>query len=166
MGLGIAEIRCYHQYPKTTSYQHMKLLDRGEDILLSWWGYLGPQDRSMLTSKNTKDSYVQKEWGKVASGMQYQGHERRDWRTYGQVYRCHFPWQRCDWIFLVWWEHKWSIVFAVCQGKVSPYFQQRDIRKESCFCKMETRPKIASCARKLWIKSLTDYLWYPLGPLI
>ena len=37
------------------------------------WGYLGRQDRSMPTSKEIKDSYVQKEGGKVASGMQYQG---------------------------------------------------------------------------------------------
>ena len=42
--------------------------------------------------------------------------------TCGQVYGCYFPWQRCDWMFLVWRDHKWRIVFAVCQEQVSPYF--------------------------------------------
>ena len=42
---------------------------------------MGPQDRSMLASKNIKDSYMEKERGRVASGMQYQGKERRNWRT-------------------------------------------------------------------------------------
>ena len=64
MGLGIAEIdRCYPQYPKSTFYWQMKLLV-WEDIRLSWWSYLGPQNRSIPTSKDTKDSYVEKERGK------------------------------------------------------------------------------------------------------
>ena len=32
------------------------------------------------------------------------------------------------------------------------------IRKESCFCNMETPPIIARCPRNLWIKHLADYL--------
>ena len=91
---------------------------------LSWWGWLGPQDRSMPTSKDTKDLYVEKERVRVTSGMQYQGEERRDCRTHGQVCGCHFPWQRCHWVFSVWRECKLRIVFAVCKGQVFPFFQQ------------------------------------------
>ena len=40
----------------------------------------------MPKSKDTKDLHVEKERGKVASGMQYQRQERKDRRTYGQVY--------------------------------------------------------------------------------
>ena len=48
-----------------------------------------------------------------------------------------------------------------------PIFLARGIiRKESCFCTMDTPPRTARYSRKLWIKSLTDYLWYLLGPLI
>ena len=40
-----------------------------------------------------------------------------------------------------------------------PIFSARGtIRKESCFCKMETPLRIARCPRELWMKSLTDYL--------
>ena len=92
---------------------------------LSWWGWLGPQDRSMPTSKDTKDLYVEKKRGRVASGMQYQGQQRRDCRMYGQVHGCHFLWQRCDWMFSIWREYKWRIVFAVCQGQVFPFFSAR-----------------------------------------
>ena len=42
-----------------------KLLDRS-NIFLSWWGCLSPQDISMPTNKNTKDSYVEKEGERAA----------------------------------------------------------------------------------------------------
>ena len=45
--------------------------------------------------------------------------------------------------------------FRSLSGTGFPIFSaRRIIRKESCFCKMETPPRIARCPRKLWINSL------------
>ena len=45
-----------------------------------------------------------------------------------------------------------------------PIFSARGlIKKQSCFCKMEAPPRIATWLRKLWIKLLADYSGYPLG---
>ena len=70
---------------------------------------------------------------RVASGSQYQGQERRDWRLYEQVYDCHFPEQRCDSIFSVWWEHKWRIVFTVRQGQFPHFFSKGNNQKGKLF---------------------------------
>ena len=107
----------------------IKLLD-WENILLSWWGCLGPKERSVPTSKNTKDSYVEKERVRDALGMQCQEQERRDWRIYVyQVYGCYFPWHRYDWMFLVWRNINEQLFLQFVRDKFLHIFSKRNNQK-------------------------------------
>ena len=114
----------------------MKLPDQ-EDILLSWWGYFRPQDRSMPTTKDTKDSC----WERKGKGCIWNAAPRNYY---------HFQWQRCDWLFSVWREHKWRILFTACMSGTSfSLFSARGIiRKESCFCKMENHSQNCKMSHK------------------
>ena len=57
--------------------------------------------------------------------------------------------------------------FQSLSGTGLPIFSARGtIRNKSCFYKMETPPRIASCPRNPLIKFLSDYLGYSLSLLI
>ena len=122
----------------------------------------------MTLSKDTNGMYVEKERGRVASGMQYKGQDGKVWRSYVWP-RLWFPFPMAE---------VWLNVFGMKGTKMKYFFQSLSrtglpifsargiIRNKSCFYKMETPPRIASCSRNPLIKFLSDYLGYSLSLLI
>ena len=122
----------------------------------------------MTLSKDTNGKYVEKERGRVVSGMQYKGARRKGLEVICMA-KVMFPFPMAE---------VWLNVFGMKGTKMKYFFQSLSrtglpifsargiIRNKSCFYKMETPPRIASCPRNPLIKFLSDYLGYSLSLLI